>query len=196
MSLDNRLEEFPSLAETVKRQDHNGDAPPLMPRPAQLTGQFLQSQYRHTHDVWHVEKSTQPFYGSNCEHGNVHVHVPETRVYMGCYGSTWRENIDMTQTIFGVKVACVVMAVSVCVYTCGIEAHCLHSYTYLEMSAVAFTLSLPPSLPPIPPIPSSLPPSLPPSHPPPPPPIRDSLYKAVRSRRTAGPRLSHGPHWT
>ena len=39
ISLENRLEEFPTLAESVKGQDQNGDTPPLLPRPAQLTGQ-------------------------------------------------------------------------------------------------------------------------------------------------------------
>ena len=38
ISLDNRLEEFPSLAEGVG-QDQNGDTPPILPKPAQLTGQ-------------------------------------------------------------------------------------------------------------------------------------------------------------
>jgi hypothetical protein len=38
ISLDNRLEEFPSLAEGVG-QDQNGDMPPILPKPAQLTGQ-------------------------------------------------------------------------------------------------------------------------------------------------------------
>ena len=38
ISLDSRLEEFPSLAEGVG-QDQNGDTPPILPKPAQLTGQ-------------------------------------------------------------------------------------------------------------------------------------------------------------
>lgn len=39
LSLDNRLEEFPQLAEAIKEEEQNGDtAPPILPRPAQLTG--------------------------------------------------------------------------------------------------------------------------------------------------------------
>lgn len=38
MSLENRLEEFPSLAEAVKDQEQNGETPPLLPKPTQLTG--------------------------------------------------------------------------------------------------------------------------------------------------------------
>lgn len=39
LSLDNRLEEFPALAESLRTQE-NGDSgtPPIQPRPAQLTG--------------------------------------------------------------------------------------------------------------------------------------------------------------
>ena len=42
LSLENRLEEFPTLAEG---QDQNGDTPPLLPKPAQLTGQRRENIY-------------------------------------------------------------------------------------------------------------------------------------------------------
>ena len=39
MSLENRLEEFPTLAKSLQGGEQNGDArPPVLPRPAQLTG--------------------------------------------------------------------------------------------------------------------------------------------------------------
>nr|CAA73558.1 Protein kinase C-related kinase (PRKSD) [Suberites domuncula] len=41
LSLEHRLEEFPQLAKAIKGQEQNGDSmPPMMPRPAQLTGTF------------------------------------------------------------------------------------------------------------------------------------------------------------
>ena len=41
MSLENRLEEFPKLAESIQGEEDNGDqVPPILPRPAQLTGTF------------------------------------------------------------------------------------------------------------------------------------------------------------
>ena len=46
MSLENRLEEFPTFAEGVKGPDQNGETPPILPKPAQLTGQS-----RHYHDI-------------------------------------------------------------------------------------------------------------------------------------------------
>lgn len=38
LSLDNRLEECPHLAEPVKTQEENKECPPFLPRPAQMTG--------------------------------------------------------------------------------------------------------------------------------------------------------------
>lgn len=39
MSLENRLEEFPNLAEAIKDQEQNGEGiPPVLPRPTPLTG--------------------------------------------------------------------------------------------------------------------------------------------------------------
>ena len=38
ISLDNRLEEFPHLAEPAKVNEENKDCPPLLPRPNQMTG--------------------------------------------------------------------------------------------------------------------------------------------------------------
>lgn len=41
MSLENRLEEFPNLAETIKDEEQNGEGlPPVFPRPTPLTGTF------------------------------------------------------------------------------------------------------------------------------------------------------------
>ena len=38
LSLDNRLEEYPHLAEPVKVHEENKECPPLLPRPNQMTG--------------------------------------------------------------------------------------------------------------------------------------------------------------
>lgn len=40
MALDNRLEEFPSIAKTIQGEQNGDMGRPILPRPAQLTGTF------------------------------------------------------------------------------------------------------------------------------------------------------------